>query len=193
MKSYIWVIVGILVILGIFFAIKNFKLIHMNSSGVSQTSQTQPSNKTITSSDGRVSFQYPSNWNVVESTGGKGEFGTIIQKWILTSYQPAAEQGGIPANSGQVVVEIQNGGSNLSIDQLIDCNMKLTCEKVGIDNEQFLKATGTLNSGSEEEIVATFYDNKILKMSGLATAGSNQQQLLQTINTIMNSIKFSNQ
>lgn len=165
----------------------------MNSSGVSQTSQTQPSNKTITSSDGRVSFQYPSNWSIEESSGGKGEFGTIMQKWILTSYQPAAEQGGIPANSGQVVVEIQNGGSNLSIDQLIDCNMKLTCEKVGIDNEQFLKATGTLNSGSEEEIVATFYDNKILKMSGLATAGSNQQQLLQTINTIMNSIKFSNQ
>lgn len=165
----------------------------MNSSGVSQTPQTQPSNKTITNSDGRVLFQYPSNWYIVESTGGKGEFGTVMQKWILTSYQPAAEQGGIPANSGQVVVEIQNGGSNLSIDQLIDCNMKLTCEKVGIDNEQFLKATGTLNSGSEEEIVATFYDNKILKMSGLATAGSNQQQLLQTINTIMNSIKFSNQ
>lgn len=192
MKIYIWVIIGALVVLGAIFAIKNVKVLKMNpADNLPGSKISEPTTKTVTSSDGRVSFTYPSDWYIEESTGGTGQFGTIMQQWIISSYEPRAGEVEVPENSAQVIVEIQDGGSNLSIDQLVDCGMKLTCEKIGIDNEQFIKATGALNTGTQDAIVASFYDDKVLKMSGLVTNGPNQQQLLETVNNIENSIRFS--
>lgn len=192
MKSYVWVIIGILVVGGIIFAVRNVKMSNLNpANNIEQTQNPESSMKTVTSSDGRVSFQVPTNWTVEETQGGQGQFGQIIQQWEVTSFVPTAD-GTTPPNSGMVTVQIESGGSNLSIDQLVDCGMKLTCEKVGIDSEQFIKATGTLNTGSQMQTVATFYDSNIFKMEGVATSGADQQQNMAIINQIENSIKFSN-
>lgn len=193
MKNYIWVIIGVLVIGGIIFAVKNVKSVKTLTNNTSEQTQQQTSeNKTITSTDGRVSFQVPTNWIVEETQGGQGEFGPIIQEWILTNYTPAAGETAMPPNSAMVTVQIESGGSNLSIDQLVDCQMKMTCQKVGIDSEQFIQAKGTLNVGTEIQTVATFYDNNILRLEGVATSGSGQQRNMEIINQIENSVKFSN-
>jgi hypothetical protein len=143
----------------------------------------------------RVSFQYPGDWELRETTikGGRGEFGTILQSWVLQSFPMEPEgQGGIPNNSAKIDIEIQNGGGNHPLDDLLDCDMKTTsCEKIGIDNEQFIKTESTLNTGMKTVSVATFFDDKILRANALIAPGTDEAALTSTVNAILQSFKFS--
>jgi hypothetical protein len=125
--------------------------------------------------------------------GGRGEFGIILQSWVLQSFPlDGGGQGGIPDNSAKIDIEIQTGGENRSIDDLLDCGMKTTsCEKVGIDNEQFIKSESTLNTGMKTVSVATFFDDKILRANALIAPGADEAALTGTANAILQSFKFS--
>lgn len=197
----VFILGGVLIVIGIgaFFITQKTTRETQNTSANQPTAvQTQDTAMiSVTSKDGRVTFQYPSNWFLQDTTnpaGGSGQFGPIFQSWTLSSFSPTEVVGsdGIPTNSAKIDIEIQEGGGNLSIDQLVDCNGKtITCEKIGIDSEQFIKATGVLNIGAKTISVATFYDDKILKMSAIVSPGPDQDQVVNTVNQIFNSITFS--
>jgi hypothetical protein len=149
---------------------------------------------TAASQGQRVTFRYPRSWNLRETTvqGGRGTFGIILQSWILQSFLTReAGQDGIPDNTAKIDIEIETAGGDLPLERLVDCGMKTTCEKVGIDNEQFIMSEGTLNSGMKSLSVATFFDNKILRMHALIAPGVEQAKLTEIVNAIFQSIKFS--
>jgi hypothetical protein len=151
--------------------------------------------KTASSMGQRVTFQYPNDWTLKETTikGGRGQFGIILQSWVLQSFPlNDAGQGGIPENSAKIDIEIQTGGENLPIESLVDCGMKTTsCEKISIDNEQFIRSEQTLNTGMKAISVATFFDNKILRANALIASGAEQQEKTEIVNAIFQSINFS--
>lgn len=156
-----------------------------------------PNSTTVTSKDGRGQFMYPKTWKLQETTnpkGGNGQFGKIVQSWVLTSFASgSAGQGGIPQNAAKIDMEIMQGGKNMPIDELVDCSgKKVSCEKIGIDNEQFIKATSVLNTGMIVITVATFYDDKVLRASGLIETGKDQEENRKTVEAIFNSIHFVN-
>lgn len=66
-----------------------------------------------------------------------------------------------------------------------------TCETIGIDNEQFIRADTTLNTGMKTIAIGTFYDDKVFLASALITPGDQEETLTKTVNDILNSIKFS--
>lgn len=167
----------------------------------SQTVSPSPSSiqngVTVTSKDGRVQFMYPKTWKLQETTnpkGGNGQFGKIVQSWVLTSFASgSAGQGGIPQNSAKIDFEIMTGGQNLPIDDLVDCSGKtVSCDKIGIDNERFIKRIEMQSDGMTVITVATFYDDKILRASGLIQTGPDQEENVKTVNAIFNSIHFVN-
>ena len=153
-----------------------------------------PNAATATTSDGRVSFQYPENWYLKDTTvaGKKGKFGTIMQSLIVQNVPFPTSGGVISDNIASIDITVQAGGANLSIDDLVDCGMKTTtCTTIGIDNEQFIRADSTLNTGMKTVTIGTFYDNKILLASALITPGDQETALAQSVNDILNSFTFS--
>lgn len=162
------------------------------------TSETNPPAEdssdmvTVRSSDNRVSFQYPGSWTLSDtpSQTAKGKFGTIIQGWTLQN--TATAQANLSENTAKVTITIQNGGSNLSIDALVDCSMKtITCDKIGIDNEQFITSDTTLNTGTVMTSVGTFYDDKVLLGEAMVAPGQDQEALKAQVMEILHSFKFS--
>ena len=150
--------------------------------------------ETVTSSDVRVSFRYPNDWYMRDTTvtGGKGKFGTIVQSFVVQSVPFVQAGGEISDNLAKIDIEIQTGNTNLSIDSLVDCTLKtVTCKTIGIDNEQFLRADAVLNTGMRTITVGTFYDDKILLASALITPGDQEGELTNTVNAIVNSFRFS--
>lgn len=160
------------------------------------TGTTLPDAVTVKSNDNRVSFKYPESWHIMDVTpaSGKGEFGPIMQSWVVQSYPITAvgAAGTFPENSARINIEIQSGGGNLPIEDLVDCSGKtVTCEKVGINGEQFIRSEAVLNTGMSSITVATFYDSKVMRASALVPTGSEQSLYITTVNTILNSFTFS--
>lgn len=154
--------------------------------------------ESMTTKDGRVKFSYPEKWYLKETTvpdGGSGQFGPIFQSFVLQSFQAAdAGQGGIPEDAAKIDIEIQTGGQNLPVEDLVDCRMKtVSCEKIGIDNEQFIRSEQVLNTGMTLITLATFYDDKILRMSALINAGPGSEENKTLVSEIFNSITFTPQ
>lgn len=143
-----------------------------------------PDRVSVTSKDGRIQFTSPKTWYLSEQkipAGGKGQFGPMTDSWLITSF----------VNTAKIDMEIMEGGRNLSIDQLVDCSGKtVVCEKIGIDSEQFIKRTERQSDGMIVITVATFYDDKILRASGLIQVGPDQQENIKTVEAIFNSFKF---
>lgn len=154
---------------------------------------SMPQNMTeVKSSDDRVTFMYPNSWQLTDSTGTKpaGKFGKILESWSITGDTDGASA---TQNAAVVTVEIEAGGSNLAIDDLVDCGMKtVSCDKIGIDNEQFIKSDAMLNSGVRLITVATFYDSNILRATAQVFPGSDQEKLTQEAESILMSFHFTN-
>jgi hypothetical protein len=169
----------------------------------SQTSQQQnqqdqkvgTSQTSFTSSDKRVQLTYPSDWHSTDTTPkkGSGQFGPYMQSWIIQSFpMQQAGQGGIPENSVKIDFEIMQGGGNLPLESLIDCQMKTeSCERVGINSELFIKGVTTLNNGMKVIQIATFYDNNVFRATAYIQSGSKQSTNTVTAETILNSISFT--
>ncbi len=146
--------------------------------------------------DNRVAFSYPESWYSMDVTpgSGRGEFGRIMQTLVLQSYPVASVSAGgaFPENAARITIEIQEGGRNLAIEELVECAGKtVTCEKVGIDNQQFIRSEGVLNTGLTTIVVATFYDDNVLRASALVSPGQEQEMYLRIVNDILNSFQFS--
>lgn len=155
-----------------------------------------PNGATVTTNDDRVSFQYPENWYEKDTTvpGKKGKFGSVVQALTLQNIPFPTVTGTISDDLAKIDIEIQSGGTNLSIDALVDCTMKTTiCNTVGIDSEQFIRADTTLNTGMKTIALGTFYDDKVLIVNALITPGDQEETLTKNVNDIINSIKFSQQ
>lgn len=186
------IIIFVLIILGglsiFFMSERNTRELTERISPTGQQSHNETTATSVRSRDGRVNFTYPTKWILTDTTSTtSGEFGPIIQSWTITNVS-----GDPTENVAKIIIETQKGGSNLAIDQLVDCSMKtITCDKVGIDNEQFIRAESVLNTGMRTTTVATFYDDSILRATGTVTPGSDQAALATSVNEVLNSFTFS--
>lgn len=160
-----------------------------------ETSDPADDMVTVRSNDNRVSFQYPGSWSMTETSGKnqRGKFGPILQSWTLQNTDIISTESGVLApDMARIIVTLQSGGSNLPIDALLDCTLKtMTCDKIGIDNEQFITSDTVLNTGMRIVSVATFYDENVLIGEGIIAPGQDQAMLTDEVVSILHSFKFS--
>lgn len=199
LKQYLTILTAI-ILLGIAFFYLNEKGTEYLERKASEVPTAPVENTTaptqeFTSSDGRIAVSFPTSWYVVDTTpvGGFGQFGPIIQTWTIASF-PMTETGStIPENGVKIDFTIEQGGSNLPLESLVSCDGKtITCERIGIDSELFIRSTATLNTGVQTIIVATFYDQNILRAEVSIQPGANQAAGADEAETILRSIRFQN-
>lgn len=183
-------------ILGAGFVFLEGKLSNSGSSAPSPTPIQKVATQHFTNADGRVEVTFPSSWYERDTTqkGTFGTFGPIIQAWTISNFLPQnTTPNGIPTNGVFIDFTIEQGGSNLSLNSLLNCSIKTTvCTTVGIDNEQFAKSITTLNTGVTTISVATLYDQNILLATATIGTESDQTATINDAEKIFNSIKFQN-
>jgi hypothetical protein len=199
LKQYL-VILGAIVILGIVYVFIEKKISEAPAQNAALSGTPAPATNAntlqeFTSSDGRVTVSFPSSWYVRDTTekGSSGQFGPYTQTWTVSNYVlPDTGGNTIPENGIKIDFAIQRGGENLPLEALLDCgNKTLTCERVGINNEQFLKSTATLNTGMRTIGAATFYDQNILQVHSMIQTGNEQNTNEAVTQKVVDSVKFS--
>lgn len=194
LKDYLIFIVAIVVLgVGFVFLEQTFSSPQPDTTKATQSQKPIQSQK-FTSSDNRVVVTFPSTWYVQDTTqnGAYGNFGQILQTWTITNYPPPNTPSSMTENGVTIDFSIQQGAGNLSLQQLLDCGMKTTsCETIGINSEQFLKSTATLNTGISTVSVATFYDQNILTATAMIGTGDKKAANQKEVDKILNSITFS--
>lgn len=161
-----------------------------------QVTQAPISTKQFMTSDKRIAISYPATWYATDSTpaSGNGQFGPYVQAWTVQSFQnqQVGQVAEIPENSAKIDFEIMQGGQNLPLESLIDCGMKtVACERIGINNELFIKASSVLNTGMKVIQIATFYDNNVFRATAYIQTGDKQDENATEVEEIFNSVTFS--
>jgi hypothetical protein len=191
LKDYILIIIAIAII-GVAYIFLEDTLSNTSNSTPSPTPVAVITDQKFTSEDGRVTVTFPSTWHIAEATpqGTYGQFGLVIQTFTITNYSPGNTA--LQKNGVRIDFTIEQGGGNLPLESLLDCGGKtLTCERVGIDNEQFIQSTATLNTGMQTIGLGTFYDQNILVANALIAAGNKQATNKKEAEKILRSIKFN--
>lgn len=161
-----------------------------DSPSVTSTTGT-PGMELFTSVDGLLEFEYPKAWYISFTTPkkGRGEFGTYVQTWKVTSFQPDGIEDQLPENSVQLEFEILDNDDKVTLDDVISCEMKSTeCTEVTIKKTVYKRDTAVLNIGTRLIRLGTVKKNNVYRVTAQLTSGNNQEKNSTIVEKILQSI-----
>jgi hypothetical protein len=158
------------------------------------TDNEMDSYKTYITKFGRWRVPLPDNWKffITTPTSGNGEFGKIIESWIIQSFQTtSAGQGGIPADSVKMDFSIEQTDREVELEQIVQCGPKsLSCSIVTINGTMYKKDSQVLNSGMQVISLGTKKDNLVFRATIMIQAGAKQADNRELVDKILNNIKI---
>lgn len=161
------------------------------------TRRTTTNSLVFITQDNRFRFRHPEGWYLSEDVppdevSNKGQFGTRLQTWVVTSF-PMEEpgRGMLPQNSAKIDFLYEKVGNAVSLDKIVPCDGKTeTCETVTFNGLQYRKATGRLNAGPTSIIIGTMHNGRVLRALALIQANESDTTLQREVNAIISTFAF---